>query len=159
MKKKLNLAKNYGASIIKNTDDAFLADSVNEIFQSYDGVDGVIIAASSRSNEIMSSAAKISRKKGRIILLGDIGLEINRADFYEKELSFQVSCSYGPGRYDKKYEQSNIDYPLPFVRWTMQRNFSAFLDLLANHRLNVSSLITNEFSFSEPELAYQKNSN
>ena len=153
---KLNLAKNYGASIIKNTDDAFLADSVNEIFQSYDGVDGVIIAASSRSNEIMSSAAKISRKKGRIILLGDIGLEINRADFYEKELSFQVSCSYGPGRYDKKYEQSNIDYPLPFVRWTMQRNFSAFLDLLANHRLNVSSLITNEFSFSEPELAYQK---
>ena len=104
----------------------------------------------------MSSAAKISRKKGRIILLGDIGLEINRADFYEKELSFQVSCSYGPGRYDKKYEQSNIDYPLPFVRWTMQRNFSAFLDLLANHRLNVSSLITNEFSFSEPELAYQK---
>src|SRR5690606_31503926 len=86
------------------------------------GSDAVLITASAKSNEIVSQAARMSRKRGRIVLVGVVGLELNRAEFYEKELSFQVSCSYGPGRYDESYERQGIDYPLPFVRWTENRN-------------------------------------
>lgn len=105
------------------------------------GVDGVLITASAKNNEIIHQAAQMSRKRGRIILVGVIGLELRRSDFYEKELTFQVSCSYGPGRYDASYEQEGKDYPLPYVRWTEQRNFEAVLDMLATKRLNVDSLI------------------
>ena len=94
-------------------------------------MDGVIIAAATRSHEPVSQAAKISRKRGRIVLVGVTGLNLSRADFYEKELSFQVSCSYGPGRYDPEYEQQGHDYPAGFVRWTEQRNFEAVLDMMA----------------------------
>ena len=90
------------------------------------GADGVIIAASSRSNDIISQAAQMSRKRGKIVLVGVVGLNINRADFYEKELSFQVSCSYGPGRYDDQYETKGIDYPLEYVRWTEKKKFWSF---------------------------------
>ena len=76
------------------------------------GADAVIITAATKSNDVISQAANISRKKGRIILVGVVGLDINRSDFYEKELTFQVSCSYGPGRYDKEYEEKGNDYPL-----------------------------------------------
>lgn len=106
------------------------------------GADGVIITASAKTNDIISQAAKMSRKRGRIILVGVIGLDISRADFYEKELSFQVSCSYGPGRYDEEYEQKGIDYPLPFVRWTEQRNFDAILQGISAGKLKVKELIT-----------------
>jgi predicted dehydrogenase/threonine dehydrogenase-like Zn-dependent dehydrogenase len=106
------------------------------------GADGVIITASSKTNDIISQAAKMSRTRGRIILVGVIGLNINRADFYEKELRFQVSCSYGPGRYDEAYEQRGNDYPLPYVRWTEKRNFEAVLDSIASGRLRVKDMIT-----------------
>lgn len=106
------------------------------------GCDGVVITASAKSNEIISQAARMARKRGRIILVGVIGLELSRAEFYEKELSFQVSCSYGPGRYDDDYEQKGIDYPLPFVRWTEKRNFGAILQALASGKLHVKELIT-----------------
>jgi hypothetical protein len=81
-----------------------------------------LITASSKSNEPVSQAAKMCRKRGRIVLVGVTGLELSRADFYEKELSFQVSCSYGPGRYDPEYEDKGHDYPVGFVRWTEQRS-------------------------------------
>jgi threonine dehydrogenase-like Zn-dependent dehydrogenase len=84
----------------------------------------------------------MSRKRGRIVLVGVIGLDIKRSDFYEKELSFQVSCSYGPGRYDSSYEEGGNDYPLPYVRWTEKRNFEAVLNALSNGTLDVDSLIT-----------------
>ena len=84
----------------------------------------------------------MSRKRGRIVLVGVIGLNIRRADFYEKELSFQVSCSYGPGRYDHNYELDGHDYPLPFVRWTENRNFQAVLDSMASGSLRVKELVT-----------------
>ncbi len=106
------------------------------------GADGVIITASSKTNDIIHQAAQMSRKRGRIVLVGVIGLDIQRADFYEKELSFQVSCSYGPGRYDDTYEQKGQDYPIGFVRWTEKRNFEAVLEALRTGALEVKPLIT-----------------
>jgi predicted dehydrogenase len=94
------------------------------------------------------------RKRGRIVLVGVTGLEISRADFYEKELRFQVSCSYGPGRYDKTYEKHGQDYPVGFVRWTEQRNFEAVLDLMASRQLNVAPLISHRFPVSDAKEAY-----
>lgn len=121
-------------------------------FSSGIGVDGVIITASNKSNDIISNAANMSRKRGRIILVGVIGLNMSRADFYEKELSFQVSCSYGPGRYDDEYEQKGHDYPLPYVRWTEKRNFETVLGALSKGSLDVKPLITEE----EPLESFQK---
>lgn len=118
------------------------------------GVDGVIITASTNSNDPVSQAAKMCRKRGRIVLVGVTGLELNRADFYEKELKFQVSCSYGPGRYDPSYEEKGQDYPLPFVRWTEQRNFEAVLDMLADGKLDVQPLISHRFAIEDAPLAY-----
>ncbi|MCU0340301.1 MAG: bi-domain-containing oxidoreductase [Spirosomaceae bacterium] len=106
------------------------------------GADGVIITASVKSDELISQAARMSRKRGRIILVGVVGLNLSRAEFYEKELSFQVSCSYGPGRYDDDYEQKGADYPLAFVRWTENRNFQTILQLLSTGLLDVKPLIT-----------------
>lgn len=106
------------------------------------GADAVLITASTKSNDVISQAARMSRKRGRIILVGVIGLDISRADFYEKELSFQVSCSYGPGRYDEIYENKGQDYPIGFVRWTEKRNFEAILAALANKQISVTPLIT-----------------
>lgn len=119
------------------------------------GVDGVVITASTPSNDPVTQAARMSRKRGRIVLVGVTGLELNRADFYEKELSFQVSCSYGPGRYDPSYEEKGQDYPLGFVRWTEQRNFEAVLDMLASGQLDVKPLITHRFAFEEAPKAYE----
>ncbi len=79
------------------------------------GVDGVLITASAKEDEIVSQSAQMSRKRGKIVLVGVVDLELNRAEWYKKELSFQVSCSYGPGRYDPTYEEQGHDYPLPFV--------------------------------------------
>lgn len=112
------------------------------------GSDGVIITASAKSDEIISQAAKMSRKRGRIILVGVIGLNISRSEFYEKELTFQVSCSYGPGRYDEDYEQKGIDYPISFVRWTEKRNFESILNSLSNKSLKVKELITEKIELS-----------
>lgn len=106
------------------------------------GVDAVLITASTSSSEVIAQSARMSRKRGRIVLVGVIGLELNRADFYEKELTFQVSCSYGPGRYDDGYEEKGLDYPIAFVRWTENRNFIAVLDAMAAGRLQVKPLIT-----------------
>jgi len=118
------------------------------------GVDGVIITASSKSAEPVHQAALMCRKRGRIVLVGVVGLELSREDFYEKELSFQVSCSYGPGRYDESYEVQGVDYPFGFVRWTAQRNFQAILSSIANRRLNLASLITHRFPFAKATDAY-----
>ena len=106
------------------------------------GADGVIITASAHDDSIIHNACLMSRKRGRIILVGVIGLNMRRDDFYKKELTFQVSCSYGPGRYDEEYESKGIDYPLPFVRWTEKRNFETILMSIENGGLDVDSLIS-----------------
>jgi predicted dehydrogenase len=122
----------------KNGDVVKFAESVTKNI----GADGVIITASAKTDEIISQAARMCRKRGRIVLVGVIGLNISRAEFYEKELTFQVSCSYGPGRYDDDYEQKGNDYPLPFVRWTEKRNFEAILSSIASGKLLVKDMIT-----------------
>jgi predicted dehydrogenase len=96
----------------------------------------------------------MSRKRGRIVLVGTAGIELSRADFFQKELSFQVSCSYGPGRYDPVYEEQGIDYPVGYVRWTEQRNFEAVLDMLADRKLDTGALISHRFSIADAKAAY-----
>ena len=119
------------------------------------GVDAVLITASTKSNEPVHQAAQMCRKRGRIVLVGVTGLELSRADFFEKELSFQVSCSYGPGRYDPNYEEKGQDYPVGFVRWTEQRNLEAVLDMMADGRIDVKPLISHRFEIDEAVQAYE----
>ncbi|HKU16474.1 MAG TPA: bi-domain-containing oxidoreductase [Steroidobacteraceae bacterium] len=118
------------------------------------GVDAVIVTAATESSEPLRQAARMSRKRGRIVLVGVAGIELSRAELYEKELTFQVSCSYGPGRYDPAYEEGGRDYPVGFVRWTAQRNFEAVLDMMADQRLKVRGLITHRFSLERASEAY-----
>ena len=113
------------------------------------GADAVLITASAKTDEVIHQAAEMSRKRGRIVLVGVIGLDIRRDDFYKKELSFQVSCSYGPGRYDEDYENKGIDYPLPFVRWTEKRNFETVLQAISMGNIDVKSLITEEVDLKD----------
>ena len=139
--------------------NAFNASTVNvvkttEQLTNEVGADAVIITASAKNNDIIHQAAEMSRKRGRIILVGVIGLDLQRADFYKKELSFQVSCSYGPGRYDENYEQRGIDYPLPYVRWTQKRNFETILDAIAGKRLKVNDLITEKIQLEDYQQIY-----
>jgi predicted dehydrogenase/threonine dehydrogenase-like Zn-dependent dehydrogenase len=150
---RLALARQFGAEVV---DLSAGADplSAATAFSRGNGLDGVIITAATRSSEPVHQAAQMCRKRGRIVLVGVTGLELSRADFYEKELTFQVSCSYGPGRYDANYEQKGLDYPIGFVRWTEQRNFEAVLDMLASGRLDVQALISHRFTVDEAEQAY-----
>jgi threonine dehydrogenase-like Zn-dependent dehydrogenase len=151
--KKLELARQYGAETC-NPGSGEDPVSAGMRLSRGRGVDGIIITASTTSNDPVSQAARMSRKRGRIVLVGVAGLALNRADFYEKELSFQVSCSYGPGRYDSSYEVKGHDYPLGFVRWTEQRNFEAVLDMMASGQINVKPLITHRYAFEDAPSAY-----
>ena len=152
-KSRLQLASEFGAEIMDLSSGGDVVDVVHGFSRGY-GADAVLITVSSKSNDPVSHAAKMSRKRGRIILIGVTGLGLSRADFYEKELTFQVSCSYGPGRYDPGYEEKGNDYPIGFVRWTEQRNFQAVLDMMAEKKLNVRPLISHRYSISEAEKAY-----
>lgn len=138
---KVDLAISWGIAAIKVTENINPVSFVLEQTQGV-GADAVLITASSKSNAVISQAAQISRKRGRIVLVGVIGLDLQRSDFYEKELTFQVSCSYGPGRYDPVYEQQGNDYPIGYVRWTAKRNFETLLQALVRHQLQVQPLIT-----------------
>lgn len=137
----------------------FLIDAHNDSVQLIknivpDGVDGVLLTLSTQSSEPVSQAARACRKRGKIVLVGVSGLQLARADFYEKELSFQVSCSYGPGRYDPNYEVLGQDYPIGFVRWTQQRNFTAILHLMADGIVRAQAYISHRFSIEQAEQAY-----
>lgn len=151
---KCDLARRFGAETVNlsNSEDPIEAAVA---FSRGLGVDGVLITAASKSSQPVHQAAEMCRKRGRIILVGQAGLELRRPDFYEKELSFQVSCSYGPGRYDAEYEQKGHDYPVGFVRWTAQRNFEAVLDSMASGKVDVKSLISHRFPFEEAEKSYE----
>lgn len=151
---KLELARAFGAEICNpGAGEDPVAAGIT--FSRGVGVDGVIITASTKSSDPVTQAARMCRKRGRIVLVGVTGLDLNRADFYEKELTFQVSCSYGPGRYDPAYEDGGQDYPMAFVRWTEQRNFEAVLDMMASGALDVAPLISHRVPFDEAPRAYQ----
>jgi predicted dehydrogenase/threonine dehydrogenase-like Zn-dependent dehydrogenase len=150
---KLELARSFGAETVDlGAGEDPVAAATR--FSRGRGVDAVIVTAATTSSEPMHQAAQMSRKRGRIVLVGVTGLELSRADFFEKELSLQVSCSYGPGRYDAAYEEGGQDYPIGFVRWTEQRNFEAVLDMIAERRLDVKPLISHRFSIAEAARAY-----
>lgn len=154
VKDRLDLARQFGAEVVdlsQGQDPVLVAAQ----FSRGRGVDAVILTASTKSSEPVHQAALMCRQRGRIVLVGVTGLELSRADFYEKELSFQVSCSYGPGRYDNDYEEKGVDYPIGFVRWTEQRNFEAFLDMLADGRIDVKPLISHRFAIADAERAYE----
>jgi threonine dehydrogenase-like Zn-dependent dehydrogenase len=150
---KLALARSFGAEVVNLAAGQDPVAAV-KLFTGGRGADAVIITASTKSNEPVHQAAQMCRKRGRIVLVGVTGLELSRADFFEKELSFQVSCSYGPGRYDPSYEEKGNDYPIGFVRWTEQRNFEAVLGLMASGQLDVKPLISHRFALEQAEEAY-----
>jgi predicted dehydrogenase/threonine dehydrogenase-like Zn-dependent dehydrogenase len=151
---KLELARTLGAETV-NLAAGQDPVAAAQAFSRGRGVDAVIITASTKSNEPVHQAALMCRKRGRIVLVGVTGLELSRADFFEKELTFQVSCSYGPGRYDASYEEKGNDYPVGFVRWTEQRNFEAVLDMMADGRLDVKPLVSHRFAIDQAEQAYE----
>ena len=145
--KKIKLAESLGIiAINSNKQDPvrYMEEVTDQV-----GTDAVIITAGTQSNTVIKQAANMSRKRGRIVLVGVIGLDIDRSDFYDKELKFQVSCSYGPGRYDVNYEERGVDYPLPYVRWTEKRNFEAVLEAIRNGSLDVKSLITEKVKLED----------
>lgn len=118
------------------------------------GADGVIITASTSSDEVVSQAFKACRRKGRVVLVGDVGLDLNRADFYAKEIDFLVSTSYGPGRYDQRYEEEGLDYPVAYVRWTENRNMQEYLRLVADRSVDVEALIDGRYEIDDAGTAY-----
>lgn len=126
-----------------------------EDFTDGKGVDAVIITASTSSNEPIELASEISREKGRIVAVGLVGLEIPRRTFFEKELDFIVSRGAGPGIFDKNFEVKGKDYPMPYVRWTEQRNMEAFLDLVAQGKIKLDKIITHKFDINEAMKAYE----
>jgi predicted dehydrogenase/threonine dehydrogenase-like Zn-dependent dehydrogenase len=151
---RLILARQFGAELVVNPGNGTDVLAAAQSFSRGRGVDAVIITASTKSNEPVNQAAKMCRTRGRIVLVGMTGLDLSRADFYQKELSFQVSCSYGPGRYDPAYEEGGQDYPVGFVRWTEQRNFEAVLHLMASGQIDVAPLITHRFPLERAVDAY-----
>jgi predicted dehydrogenase/threonine dehydrogenase-like Zn-dependent dehydrogenase len=155
---KIKIAKEKGIIAINPREGTDQVKYV-ETYTNGIGADGVIITASNKSNEIISQSANMCRKRGRIILIGVIGLDISRADFYEKEISFQVSCSYGAGRYDEEYEKKGYDYPIGYVRWTEKRNFEAVLNAISKKAINVDSLITERVPLQDYQKIYGNISN
>jgi predicted dehydrogenase/threonine dehydrogenase-like Zn-dependent dehydrogenase len=119
------------------------------------GADAVLITTATDSNQPIELAARVSRLKGRVIVVGTTGMDIPRPPFFSRELKLIISMSYGPGRYDPEYEERGHDYPLPYVRWTEKRNIESFLELIAGGRLNVERLTTHRFSIAEADRAYQ----
>lgn len=145
---KLDMAKEWGVVTVNPAKGDDQVKVVEELTNGI-GADGVIITASAHDDSIIHNACLMSRKRGRIILVGVIGLNMRRDDFYKKELSFQVSCSYGAGRYDEEYENKGHDYPIAYVRWTEKRNFETILQTIGNGGLNVKQLITEEVELKD----------
>lgn len=152
-KDRLKLAESFGAQTVDLGSDVDPV-AVGMSFSNGVGLDAALITAATDSNDPVRQSAQMCRKRGRIILVGVAGLELSRADFYEKELSFQVSCSYGPGRYDPNYEDKGQDYPIAYVRWTEQRNFEAALDLMSSGAIDLQPLISHRFSILDALDAY-----
>lgn len=150
---RLAMAKSFGAEVV----DLSAGEDpvqVSERFSRGRGVDAVLVTAATKSSKSIHQAALMCRKRGRIVLVGVTGLELSRDDFFKKELTLQVSCSYGPGRYDVNYEEKGQDYPVGYVRWTEQRNFEAVMDMVADGRLDVKPLISHRFTLEQTDAAY-----
>ena len=142
-------------------DKAFVSSEVdvpNEVrhLTNGHGVDATIITAASRSDAIVQQAMEITRKKGRVVVVGDVGLGLKRSPFYEKEIDFLISCSYGPGRYDERYEERGLDYPYAYVRWTENRNMQEYLRLVAEGKVQVAPILEREYDIADAPRAYEE---
>ena len=151
---KLALARDLGADEVINAAADDVISAAREFSGGY-GADSVIIMASAESNQPLEQAAEMCRERGRVVATGLVGLNIPRKPFYEKEIEFVISRAWGPGMYDVDYEERDVKYPLPYVRWTARRNMAAFLDLVAEGRVNVEPLITHRFPFEQALDAYE----
>lgn len=153
-RQRIEVACQLGTHIGIHPDDG---DDVEQLARLTDGVgaDGVIITAATPAHAVIASAFHMCRKKGRVVLVGDVGLHLNRADFYEKELDFFISTSYGPGRYDRRYEQEGLDYPVGYVRWTENRNMGEYLRLLATGQVSVRPLVSATYPIMRAPEAYE----
>lgn len=152
---RLKMAESFCARTVELSKGADPITAANG-WTSEKGVDAVVITASAKTDDIIHQAAESCRKRGRIVLVGVVGLNLRRDDFFKKELTFQVSCSYGPGRYDEAYEQQGRDYPAGYVRWTEGRNFEAVLGAMAAGGLDVDPLITHHYQLDDALQAYDK---
>jgi predicted dehydrogenase/threonine dehydrogenase-like Zn-dependent dehydrogenase len=146
-------AEALGAQVVLLTDSEALSNAAQQ-FSAGRGVDGVLVTASTESSDPINQGARACRKRGRIVQVGATGLHVERAEFYAKELTLQVACSYGPGRYDPEYEDKGHDYPLGYVRFTARRNFEAVLELMAQSKLKVEQLVSHRFSIAQASSAY-----
>ena len=150
---KTKLAAELGAHrTVENPDS--LATAVADLTDGQ-GADVVLICAATKSDGPIRQAAELARLKGRVVVVGDVGMNIERRGYYEKEISLIISRSYGPGRYDPAYEERGIDYPLPYVRWTEGRNMASFVELAARQDVRVEPLVTHRFAIEEAESAYE----
>lgn len=147
-----SLAKQLGC------DECFIADfnSIRKVknFTNGIGTDSVLITAGTQSNQPLELALEYARRKSNIVIVGAVSMNLSRSPFYEKELDLKISCSYGPGRYDPKYEEYGIDYPIDYVRWTENRNMQAVLDLMNNNRIDVKKMITHRYALEDSLKAY-----
>ncbi len=150
---RLNLAEKFGAHIFNLSGESSPEDFVNNYTNKF-GVDKTIITASTKSNHPIKLSSKITRKRGKIILVGVADIHFDRSDLYEKEITFQVSCSYGPGRYDEAYEKEGIDYPYSYVRWTEKRNFDSVLKLMSDKKIVTDDLLSKKYDFFNSSDAY-----
>ena len=150
---RIKLARELGMDIGTHPDDG---DDIENVIRLTDGIgaDGVVITAATPSDDVVSTAFNMCRRKGRVILVGDVGLHLNRADFYEKELDFFISTSYGPGRYDNNYEERGLDYPVAYVRWTENRNMFEYLRLISEGKLKIAPMISATYPIGEASAAY-----
>ncbi len=152
--KRLQMAKEINGIDVLNGKDEDIVSKVM-MYTRGKGVDAVLFTAATKSNEPMSKCFQMLRRKGRFILLGTSGMEINRADIYAKELEFKIATSYGPGRYDSTYEEEGTDYPIDYVRWTENRNMQCYLDMIKQDRVNIKSLIGEQYPVEKANDAYQ----
>lgn len=151
--KKIALAQKLGCSQTYNAkSETFLHEMA--FHTQHHGVDATLVTASSPSGNIIQQAMEITRRKGKVVLVGSVKIDFNRSPFYEKEIDFLISCSYGPGRYDQKYEQEGYDYPYAYARWTENRNMQLFANMIFAKQIDINPLITSEFSFEQAEQAY-----
>jgi polar amino acid transport system substrate-binding protein len=153
-KNMVTLAKELGASYAIDRNTEGIENSIRELTKGY-GVDAVIITAATSSTDPIDFAGELCRHKGKVIIVGSVPTGFKRTAYYKKELELKMSCSYGPGRYDRDYEEAGVDYPYGYVRWTENRNMQAFADLLHHKKLNLAKLISHTFDFKEAPKAYQ----
>ncbi len=152
---RLNIAKKLGAELVLNPSDADILDEIDNWTGGY-GADCVLFTASTSSSEPLSKSFKMCRKKGKVVLVGISGMNIDRNDIYSKEIDLQISTSYGPGRYDKNYEYKGFDYPYSYVRWTENRNMSEYLRLISEGKINLDDLISRTFKIEEASKAFER---